>query len=144
MIVVVPAVAPVTTPVPVPIVATAVLLLLHTPNGVVLARAVVALIHTLVVPVMDAGNGLTVTRDVMIHPVDGKVYVIVVVPAATPVTTPDELIVAAAVLLLLHAPPPLFVRVVVKPTHTFIVPVVADGNGFTVTGVVVIQPVPNV
>lgn len=68
----------------------------------------------------------------------------VVVPAATPVTTPDELMVAAAVLLLLHTPPPVFVSVVVKPTHTFIVPVVADGSAFTVTSVVAVQPVVSV
>ena len=61
-------------------------------------------------------------------------------PAVTPVTT-----LAASdtfVLLLLHAPPGVVLfNVVVRPTHTFIVPVIASGNGFTVTGVVMIQPV---
>ena len=33
------------------------------------------------------------------------------------------------------------VNVVVKPTQTFAVPVIAAGSGLTVTGVVIIQPV---
>ena len=35
-------------------------------------------------------------------------------------------------------------NVVVAPTHTFDTPVIAAGNGFTVAGVVAIQPVDNV
>ena len=64
-------------------------------------------------------------------------------PDATPVTTPvPDTTVASAVLLLVHAPPPVaLVRVVVRPIHTFGVPLMDAGSGLTVTGVVVIQPV---
>ena len=70
----------------------------------------------------------------------------VVVPASTPLTTPEPVpIVATRVLLLVQLPPvAASVKDVVKPTHTLVVPVMADGNGFTVTGVVIIQPVPRV
>ena len=55
------------------------------------------------------------------------------------------LIVAAVGLVLLHTPPVLVVlRVVVLPTHTCGVPVMALGNALTVMVVVVIQPVPTV
>ena len=138
--VVVPARIPLTTPVADDTVATPVLLLLQLPNGVLLARDDVPLIQVFVVPVIADGSGLTVTIDVVIQPV-GSVYVIVVVPAARPVTTPEVLMVAAVVLLLLHVPPPVFVSVVVKPAHTFMVPPVTDGEGLTVTTVVAIQPV---
>ena len=61
-----------------------------------------------------------------------------------PVTTPVLFTVAAVVLLLLHAPRGLAsLSAVVKPAHTLVVPVIADGNGLTVTCVVVWQPVPN-
>ena len=67
-----------------------------------------------------------------------------VVPAVTPYTEPVvEPTVPTAVLLLLHVPPAVpSVNVVVKPTHTVIVPVITPGNGFTVTTAVMIQPVP--
>ena len=65
-----------------------------------------------------------------------------VVPPATPVTTPvPETTVATAVLLLVHEPPPASVSAVVNPGHTFVVPVIDDGNGLTVTVVFVVQPV---
>ncbi len=61
----VPPETPVATPDPF-MVATAVLLLLHTPPGVTSAKAVVLLTHTLKVPVMGetTGNGFTVTSAV--------------------------------------------------------------------------------
>ena len=66
-------------------------------------------------------------------------------PAATPETMPELVpIVATLVLLLVQVPPPVFERVVVEPAQTVAVPVIADGNGFTVTTVVVIQPVDSV
>ena len=44
-------------------------------------------------------------------------------------------------LLLVHVPPAgVEFNVVVKPTHTLVVPVSAVGFGLTVTGVVMIQP----
>jgi len=63
VIVVVPAVTPVTTPVEELIVATAVLLDVQTPLAVVLDNVVVDPVHTAVVPVIDAttGNAVTVT-----------------------------------------------------------------------------------
>lgn len=64
------------------------------------------------------------------------------VPDATPVTMPDEEpTVARATLLLLQVPPVVgSLRVVVCPTHTFVVPVIAPGAPFTVNGFVTIQP----
>ena len=47
-------------------------------------------------------------------------------------------------LLVLHVPPVLAsVSMVVKPTHTFIMPVIATGNGFTDMTDVIKQPVGN-
>ena len=70
-------------------------------------------------------------------------YEMVGVPAEIPVTKPVPVpIVAREVLLLLHVPPIVTSdKVVVEPTHTFIVPVIAAGTGLTVMIFVVIQPV---
>lgn len=65
VIVVVPAVTPVTTPVEELIVATAVLLDVHTPPVVVLDNVVVDPEHTDVVPVIDATTGKAVTVTVV-------------------------------------------------------------------------------
>ena len=140
MIVGTPAATPVTTPVPLLTVANDVLLLLQVPSGVASLSAVVKPAHTLVVPVIAAGSGFTVTTLVMIQPV-GKVYVTVAVPAVIPVITLPAAV-ATAVLLLLHVPEGVAsLSVVVKPAQTAIVPVIDAGNGLTVTGVVMIQPV---
>ena len=58
-----------------------------------------------------------------------------VVPAATPRASPvEEPIVATEVVPLVHVPPPgVELNVLVLPIHTAIVPVIAVGNGFTVT-----------
>ena len=62
-----------------------------------------------------------------------------------PETIPELVpIVATMVLLLTHVPPPVLERVVVEPAQTVAVPVIADGNGLTVTTVVVMQPVASV
>ena len=55
-------------------------------------------------------------------------------PEATPVTMPDvEATVAIAVLLLLHVPPVVpSLSATVDPTHTLVVPAIADGGVFTV------------
>ena len=66
------------------------------------------------------------------------------VPAETPVTTPPALIVATPMDVLLHVPNAVAsASVVVKPAHTVNVPVIAAGNGFTVTItlLVFVQPV---
>lgn len=60
---------PVTTPVLAPIVAITVLLLLQVPEPVVLDNVVVLPTHTVGVPVIVAGIGLTVTTLVTIQPV---------------------------------------------------------------------------
>lgn len=69
----------------------------------------------------------------------------VAVPVVAPVTTPDaEPTGAIAVLLLLHAPPVVAsVSVIVAPTHTLLLPVIAAGEVLTVTVAVVAQPVPS-
>ena len=114
-----PADTPVTTPVPDTTVATPVLLLLHVPEGVVLASVVVSVSHTDCVPVMLFGNGSIVTTVVAIQLVPNE-YVIVVVPTATPVTMPLlRPIVAAAVFVLVHVPPGIVLEsVLVAPIHT--------------------------
>ena len=67
-------------------------------------------------------------------------------PAATPVTRPVvEFTVAWAIALLVHVPPAVAsLKAEVKPTHTFEVPVMAEGVVLTVIRVVAIQPVGNV
>jgi hypothetical protein len=62
----------------------------------------------------------------------------VTVPADTPLTTPvDEPTVAIVVFPLLHVPGPTeLVSVVVAPTHTFMLPVIVAGIGYTVTGII--------
>lgn len=55
----------------------------------------------------------------------------------------EEPIVAIAVLLLLHEPPVVaLARVADTPTQTEDAPVMPAGSGFTVAGVVTVQPVP--
>ncbi len=61
VIVAVPVETPVNTPVLRPMVATAVLLLVHTPPGVVLESVLVAATQIFVSPVITDGTGLTVT-----------------------------------------------------------------------------------
>ncbi len=59
-------------------------------------------------------------------------------PTAAAVTTPVDAMVATAVFELVHVPPVLVVaNVVVEPTHTDDVPVIAatTGSGLTVTAV---------
>ena len=65
----------------------------------------------------------------------------VAVPAATPDTIPDVPMVATPILLLAHVPP-LVVddSEVVDPAHKEVVPVIAAGRAFTVTGVVLLHP----
>ena len=63
-------------------------------------------------------------------------------PAATPVTVPKlGSMVANVTSLLVHDPPvTVLFKVVCAPLHTFIVPVIAAGNAFTVNTAVVKQP----
>lgn len=138
-----PEISPLTTPDPEPTVATEVLLLLQVPPPASLSE-VDEPIHTLFTPEMAAGNGLTVTTFRVVHPVP-SVYVMVEVPKATPVTRPEpETTVATEDVLLVHVPPPASLREVVKPAQTAGVPEIPDGNGLTVSTVVIKQPVPKV
>jgi len=127
-----------------PTVATAGLLLLHTPPVVVVPSDVVAPAHTLAVPVMDDGKGLTVTTIVALHV--PKVYVITAIPAFIPFTIPvTEPTVATLVLLLVHVPPTIpFTSVDVEPMHRFVEPEIDVGVGTTVNAFVAIQPELNV
>ena len=127
-------------PVPTPAL---VLLALHTPLPVVQLSVVVNPAHTIIVPVIAAGTGFTVTVFVLMQPV-GKVYVIIEVPADTPVTIPDDEPTVALPLPALHAPlPVLSLSVVPEPAHTIALPVIIDGSGLTVTTAVALQPVVN-
>ena len=74
-----------------------------------------------------------------------NVYVITVVPKAAPVTTPVVIPIPALVLLLLQVPAGVpSDRVIDKPIHTDEGPSIVDGNGLTVTVVVVKHPVGNI
>jgi hypothetical protein len=135
-----PGATPVTTPVKVPAVACSVLLLLQLPPDGVDPNVVDVPVHTTAVPLIADGNGFTVIIIVVKQPVP-KVYVMIGVPADTPVTAGPETV-AIARSLLVHVPPAgVELSVVVKPTHTLRVPVIVDGLVFTVTTVVVRQPV---
>ena len=61
------------------------------------------------------------------------------VPEVTPVTTPVvNPTVATEVALLVQVPPPgVTYNAVIAPAQTVLSPEIADGSGFTVTGVVV-------
>ena len=64
------------------------------------------------------------------------------VPTAPPKTTPVDVPIVITPLLLLHVPPAeKSLRLVVSPTQTVLVPVIAAGNGLTVTSFVAKQPV---
>ena len=136
----VPAATPVRTPVPVTIVAKAVLLLLHVPPDVALVSVAEAFTHTAVAPLIAPGVVITVTVLLTRHPAV-SVYVIFVVPAAMPVAIPElAFIVAVGVLLLLHVPPVVaLVNASVVPVHIVAALVIA-GNTFMVTVVVRKQP----
>ena len=81
-------------------------------------------------PALIVGNPFTVTTVITLPP--ERLYEMFAVPAATPVTTPvAEFTVAIPVLPLLHVPPLVaLLNVVVLPTHTVAVPVVAVSGLF--------------
>jgi hypothetical protein len=125
----------VTRPVP-DIVATEVLLLLQVPPVVVDVSRLVPPLHSVVVPLIAAGNPLTVTNVVVKQP-ELKPYVIVVFPAATPVTKPVDVTVAAAGKLELHVPPDAaLLNDNVEPTQTGAFPVIGETVFVIVTTVV--------
>jgi hypothetical protein len=137
----VPAATPVTVPDDEPMVATAVLLLLHVAPRLVVLSVVVDPAHILNVPAMALGAGCTVTTTVVKHADAGSVYVIVVVPPArpTPVTMPEEdPTVATAGELLVQVPPGVvWLSADVTPGQTTVTPEIAAGVGLTVITAVV-------
>jgi hypothetical protein len=140
--VVVPVVTPVTIPVNDPIVATDVVLLAHVPPIEASVSVIVAPTHTAPGPLIGTGSGLTVTITVLTQPVL-SVYVTGAVPVDIPNTIPDVEPIEAAPLPVLHIPPPVAsLNATNEPAHTIGVPDMAAGNEFTVTAVVVLQPVP--
>ncbi len=117
-------------------------LLLQVPPLVVVLNIVDEPAQTAPIPVIAAGDGITVITFVTMQPVPSE-YVIVTVPAATPVTSPLVLLtVARAVLLLLHKPPVgLEASVIIAPVQTVPAPVIAVGAVLTFTVVVTEQVV---
>ena len=101
--------------------------------------------HKVVVPLMAAGKGSTVTVCVILQLV-GSVYVMDALPSATPLTTPvTEPIDAMVKSLLLHVPPvDTSVRTIDEPVHTEVGPDIAAGSGSTVSVAILEQPVGNV
>ena len=117
-------------------------LMLQVPPGLASASVLHSPTHTLCVPVITAGDGVTVTTIELLQPLPRDV-VIVVVPADMPVTTPvvGSTVPTAGTLLLQVPPGEDEVSVVVSPTHTLAVPVIVPGPAFTVTVAVAKQPV---
>jgi hypothetical protein len=138
-----PLATPVIIPLTDPTVATEGVTELHVPPAGVVLSNVDAPTHTLVLG-MAAGVVFTVMIFEAAQPV-GSVYFIVSVPAVTPVivmVSPVEPLIAALLLAALHTPPAVvMVSEVELPTHTFAVPVIVAGNGFTVIIFVAVQPV---
>jgi hypothetical protein len=117
------------------------LLLLHVPPVELLAHAVVAPAHTVLPPLIAPGAAYT--ERIVVTEQPDTAYVIVAVPVAIAETTPVLLTVATAVLLLLHVPPEVvFVRAVVLPAQTDVVPPMAEGVALTVIDFVAVQPEP--
>ena len=129
-----PVSTPVTFPPPTVTVAILVVLLVQVPNGDASLSKVLKPWHTLRLPRIGPGNGLTVTTAVAIQPVP-KAYVMIAVDGAMrPVTRPVPLTEALPGALLLQVPPPVAsLNCVVKLRHTESVPSIAVGFGFTVT-----------
>jgi hypothetical protein len=129
----VPAATPHAVPVELPMVATAVLLLLHVPPAVASLRVVQVPAHMVVVPMIAAGNGLTVATIVAVQP-PLMVYEITAVPAETPQSVPVLPTVATETLLLLQVPPDVAsLSVVQRPVHINGTPLMAAGAGSTIS-----------
>jgi hypothetical protein len=114
--------------------------LLHVPPAVASVRLIHEPIHTAVPPLMAAGLAYTVTVLIARQALPVLiVYVILEVPAATPYTVPlPEATVATAVLELLHEPPAVpSVNETVEPAHIDELPLMAVGDGITVSVAVV-------
>jgi hypothetical protein len=136
-----PAVTPVTTPVPATTDAVPGAALLQVPPVTALANVVARPAQTLLAPVIAGGVGLTTNGAETAQPV-GNVNVMFREPAAIPVTIPVAAPTVAKVglLLLQVETPETSVSVVVPPTHTLVVPPIAAGKGLTRIPIVALQP----
>jgi hypothetical protein len=131
-------------PVELPIVATVVLLLLHAPPAVASLRVVQVPAHIVVVPIIAAGDEVTVATIVAVQP-PLMVYEITAVPAETPQSVPVLPMVATDTLLLLQVPPGVAsLSVVHRPVHNNGTPLMATGAGRTISVADTAQPVPMV
>lgn len=141
--VVVPMAAPNTVPLEEPIEAIAVALEVQVPPPELLPNVVVAPTHTFGEPVITPGASITVSTPVVVHPVAVNVNVMVDVPTATPPAVPvAPPIVATAGELLTHVPAPDgSVNVALEFIHNEPSPAIAAGTGFTVSTLVIVQPV---
>ena len=135
-----PGVAPLSTPVVAPIVATPVEPDNHVPPPAS-DNVIEEPLHVDPGPLIADGNGLTVTTVVEGQPTNG-VNVMVALPAATPRQIPvEDPVEAIEELELLQLPETVAVRADELPTQTTVVPDMAEAGVFTVTVVVVLQPV---
>jgi hypothetical protein len=132
-IVEVPTPTPLTIPEEEPTVATEVLELVHDPTPPELANVDGIPVHKDVVPVIAPGPALTTKVAVAKQP--AAVYVIVAVPTVVlAVTTPEASTDAIAGLLLDQVPPDVaLLNVLVPLVQALNVPVIATGDGLTVT-----------
>ena len=125
--------------------ATVVLLLVQVPPGAASLSPVTDPIQILVFPAIGPGAPVTATVAVEKQPVVNTLYVIMAMPTDTPVTTPEGDIVATVVVLLLQIPPPVEqLNAEVVAMHNPVAPVMAAGDVFTVTAVVILHPVDNI
>jgi hypothetical protein len=131
LIVAVPALKPVTTPVVLPTLAapkTALQLPLPLSDKVVVAPG-----HTFIGPVIGDGGRFTVTTALTVQPVPSE-YITGAVPALSQSTIPLALPIVMLLLVVVHVPPPaVLLKFVVLPMHTCSVPPITDGVVFTVT-----------
>ena len=116
--------------------------LLHVPPTISLLNVVILPKHTPVLPVIAAGELLTVKLNVAAvpHPVE---YVIISEPSLNPVNTPPLLTNAIEAALVLQVPPIVeSVNVIVLPIHISAVPPIAEGIPNTVIDAVAAVPHP--
>ena len=120
------------------------LLVLHAPPVAMSVNVIEAPTQTLSTPVMSGTTGkesIIITENAMSLPqLFVTVYLIVSEPADIPVTTPPATV-AIPDDVLQTPPDEVSAKVIDKPTHMFDAPLIATGNGFTVTVVVTWQPV---
>jgi hypothetical protein len=138
----VPVANPVTTPNG-SIVAAAVVPLVHVPPGVASLSDDVVPAHNPALPVMATGGGVMVTVAMEVQPPSESRYVMFEVPAITPVTMPVNPPTVAILVFPLVQPPPGvgLLSVVVESTQIVLIPVIGAGALDADIAVVIMQPV---